>query len=307
MEGSGVMTRLISSRLDGFILAFHDISPERFVGLIECLGPVRPVHLGELVQRATRHKSNTGLFAITVDDGVGATVRNLAKVLEAKGWPATFYLPTRYVETGEGMAFQWWRKLKPLLPRDVVHKHGRRMQALWHTRPPQDYLPLTMDLVQGLLASGVEKAALEPPGPITWSEVVALGKSGLIRFESHAVTHTAMSALTEEQIHFELEHSRNVITEHTGRECRHLAYPFGSDESIGAVAPLIARRYYDSATTMSFGRADGADPWRLPRIPLYEENSNSKACFKLLLNCFVLHPGAARSRAMTTAEPGGCD
>ena len=304
MESHSPMTRLMARHLGGFILAFHDISPERFAGLVECLGPIRPVHLGELVQRATRRKSNAGLFAITVDDGVGDTVRGLSKVLEAKGWPATFYLPTQYVETGEGMAFQWWRKLEPLLPRDVVHKHGRRMQTLWWTRPPREYLPLTMDLVQGLLESGVERTALEPPKPITWSEVAALGKSDLIRFESHAVTHTAMSALTKEQVSFELEHSREVITQHTGRECRHLAYPFGSDESIGVVAPSIARRYYDSATTMTLGRADGADPWRLPRIPLYEGTSTPKARLKLLLHCFAFHSGEAHPRAMTTAEPG---
>jgi len=303
MESHSRMTRFMTRHLDGFVLAFHDIAPERFAALIECLGPVRPIHLGELVQRAARRKSNAGLFAITVDDGVGDTVRSLAKVLEAKGWPATFYLPTQYVETGEGMAFQWWRKLEPLLPRDVVRNLGKRMQKLWYTRPQQEYLPMTMDLVRGLLASGVAKAALEPPKPITWSEVAALGGGDLIRFESHAVTHTALSAMTEEQVSFELKHSRDVIAEHTGRECRHLAYPFGGDESIGAVAPSIARRYYDSATTMSLGRADGADLWRLPRIPLYERTSKSLARLKLLVKCGVIYSGAARRTGMTAAEP----
>lgn len=303
MEDYSSMTGLMARHLSGFILAFHEIAPERFAGLIECLGPVRPIHLGELVQRAAQGKSNAGLFAITVDDGIGENVRGLAKELEAKGWPATFYLPTEYVETGEVMAFQWWRQLKPLLPRGVVRKLGRRMQTIWDTKPRQDYLPWMMDLVQGILDSGVARTALQPPGPITWPEVAALGKSDLVRFESHAVTHTAMSALTEEQVTFELKHSRDAITEHTGRECRHLAYPFGSDESIGAVAPAIARRYYDSATTMSLGRADGADPWRLPRIPLYEETSKSIARLKLLLNCFVLHSGATHRTDMTAAEP----
>ena len=303
MEDYSSMTGLMARHLSGFILAFHEIAPERFAGLIECLGPVRPIHLGELVQRVAQGKSNAGLFAITVDDGVGENVRGLAKVLEAKGWPATFYLPTEYVETGEVMAFQWWRQLKPLLPRGVVRKLGRRMRTLWDTKPRQDYLPWTMDLVQGILDSGVARTALQPPGPITWPEVAALGKSDLVRFESHGVTHTAMSALTEEQATFELKHSRDAITEHTGRECRHLAYPFGGDESIGAAAPSIARRYYDSATTMSLGRADGADPWRLPRIPLYEETSKSIARLKLLLNCFVLHSGATRRTDMTAAEP----
>jgi peptidoglycan/xylan/chitin deacetylase (PgdA/CDA1 family) len=317
MENCSFLERFLARHVGGFILAFHEIPPAHFATLVECLGPLRPIHLGELVQRASRRRSTAGLFAITVDDGVGGNVRTLAEVLKAKGWPATFYLPTQYLETGEGMAFQWWRTLKPLLPRGVMNlrsgpldlsgrnaidKLAMRMQTLWYTRPQEEYLSFTMELVEGLLKSGVERTALEPPSPITWPEVEALSADDLIRFESHGSTHTALSALTEEQVVSEMKQSRDLITERTGRQCRHLAYPYGGVGSIGGLAPSIARRYYDSAVTMSLGRIDGADPWLLPRIALYAENSRFFARLKLALKCGNL--AAAREEGAIPREAG---
>ena len=107
----------------------------------------------------------------------------------------------------------------------------------------------------------------------------------LIRFESHGVSHAAMSALTDDELIFELKHSRDLVTRHTGRQCRHFAYPFGSELSIGARASTIAREYYDSAVTMTLGHVDSANPWLLPRIPLYSETSPWFAKVKLLLKC----------------------
>lgn len=285
-----ILPRLARRFTGGFVLAFHGISPERFTALIECLGPFRPVPLGELVERAKRGRPNSGLFAITVDDGVGENVRGLAAALEARQWPGTFYLPTDYLDTGGGMSFQRWRAVEAYLPRLYPQRAGeelsRRMRTLMHTRPRRDYDPATKELAERLVREGgVEPAALGTPEPISWAEASQLARSNLIRFESHGVSHTAVSALSEEEIAFEMERSRDLISAHTGRECRHFAYPFGSGRSIGALAPTVARRFYDSAATMNLGSVESANPWLLPRIPLYEKNSRAFARVKILLKC----------------------
>ncbi len=82
-----------------------------------------------------------------------------------------------------------------------------------------------------------------------------------------------------------MKHSRDLVTEHTGRPCRHLAYPFGNWQSIGARAAATAERFYDSAVTMNLGHVDYANPWLLPRIPLYPKNSILFARLKILLKC----------------------
>lgn len=283
----------------GFILAFHDLPPSRCAELVAGLGPFEFVSLDELVHRSLRRLPSGGLAAITVDDGVGETVRLLSAIFLARQWPATFYLPTDYIDTACGMAFQRWRALAPLLPRrrfrlpsgDIDLSSPRalrtlsdRLHWLWRNRPPEEYSPILHHLSAcAVNECGIPPAALDTPPPITWSEVSALSRHDLLRFESHGVSHSAMSCMSEVQLEFELRHSRDIISQHTGRDCRHLAYPFGGPESIGRLAPIVARRFYHSATTMALGHVEGAHPWLLPRIPLYPENPLWFARLKVVL------------------------
>jgi hypothetical protein len=197
--------------------------------------------------------------------------------------------------------FQWWRRLKPLLPRkklelksgvidlspsNAVAELSRKMEVLWYSQRLESYLPLTMELAEIVIReSGLSRAAIQPPRPITWREVADTSQNDLIRFESHGVSHAAMSSLTEEELVFEMKRSRDLVTQHTDRPCRHLAYPFGSWQSIGARTAATAERFYDSAVTMKLGHVDFANPWLLPRIPLYPKNSILFAQLKILLKC----------------------
>jgi len=303
----------------GFILAFHDIPPARLSELVEAIQPAQAVSLTELVDRGKCGKSTAGLFAITVDDGVGDTVRALTPLFQARAWPATFYLCTNYVDSMEGMGFQWWRNLVPFLPlRNIELKNGvidlsgpgavrelsKKMEVMWHTHRLESYLPLTMELAEiAVRENGLTIDSIRPPKPITWPEVAQLSSDGLISFESHGVSHAAMSALTDEELIFEMKHSQNRVSEHTSRPCRHLAYPFGSDRSIGSRAAAIAQEYYDSATTMTLGSVDSANPWRLPRIPLYPENSNWLANLKIVLKCSRLIGPAGLSEGDLSVKP----
>lgn len=298
----------------GFVIALHDMPPARLAELVEGLRPARPIPLAELVERKKAGRSNAGLFAITVDDGVGDNVRGLVGLLRACQWPATFYLPTRYMDTGDPMPFQWWFRLQPLLPRrkldlpsgaidlsrpGAIGKLSRTVEAMWYSKRMECYLPLTMDLVDVVAReTGLSREQLRSPAPVSWAEVEQLSRDSLFRFESHGVTHAAMSGLSEEELAFEMRHSRHTIEEHTGRPCRHLCYPFGSPLAIGTLAPRLAPRFFDSAVTMTLGSIDHADPWLLPRIPLYPKNSLLFARFK-----FILH--GAWSRRTRTVDLTG--
>ncbi|HUO29938.1 MAG TPA: polysaccharide deacetylase family protein [Bryobacteraceae bacterium] len=305
----------------GFVCALHEIPAQQFAGFVDCFKPAQPVPLSDLVRRCKDGKSIRGLFSITVDDGVGDNVRALARLFLARQWPATFYLPTQYVETGEGMAFQWWRNLKPHLPRrklelrsrfldlspaGAVEALSKRMETLWHSQPQETYFPLIRELIEVVERErGIVRAALQPSPPISWAEAYQLSRTDLIRFESHGVTHTAMSALTEAELLRELRHSRDLVSERCGYPCRHLAYPFGSPLSIGTMASAAAKLFYDSAATMTSygGDVDRADPWLLPRIPLYASNSRLSAWLKTRLR--YSRAGLRRGESPSAAEGSG--
>jgi peptidoglycan/xylan/chitin deacetylase (PgdA/CDA1 family) len=316
MSDLGILQRAMARLSGGFVIAFHDIPPQYVTHLVDGMWPARPTQLEELVVRRKEGKSCSGLFAITVDDGVGENVRALSQVFKARGWPATFYLPTHYLDSGEPLAFQLWWRMKAHLPaRKLQLKSGtldlsrpgaidalsRKVERMWYSERLEAYLPITLELMKVVAREmGVTGDQLEGPAPITWQEVAELGHDGLIRFESHGVSHSAMSALTEEELEFEMRKSQEIVSEHTGRPCRHLCYPFGSNRSIGTLAPKMARRFYDSAVTMNLGSIDAADPWLLPRVPLYEKNSLLFARMKILLKCTVLNRKAARSATKGT-------
>ncbi|GEM_PF-956332 len=299
MLESGYLKKLFARHTGGLVLAFHDIDPQRFEALVDSLWALRPVHLDEIVSRSLRGKTNAGLYSITVDDGVGQTVRNIIPVLEARQWPASFYLPTRYIDTGQGMMFQLLRKLVVHLPSSVISLSSRQldlrhagaaaefvqvMESSLHTQQQEACRPLVEELTEWIIQErGVPREALAPPRPITWDEVSRYGRNELVHFESHGVSHDAMSALDETRLRDEMKTSRDLVTEHTGRTCRHLAYPYGSHRSIGTLARRLAREFYSSAVTMTLGYADGADPWMLPRIPFYGENSVLRARMKVAL------------------------
>jgi peptidoglycan/xylan/chitin deacetylase (PgdA/CDA1 family) len=191
--------------------------------------------------------------------------------------------------------------LKPMLPRKrleltsgpidltppgAIEQLSLRMERRWHSQRLESYLPFTRELLEmAARERRVTLSGIRPPAPIAWQEVTELSKSDLIRFESHGVSHAAMSSLTDEELTFEMKHSRDVVTEHTGRLCRHLAYPFGNSQSIGARAVTAAGRFYDSAVTMTLGHVHAANPWLMPRIPLYVENSRMIGRMKILLYC----------------------
>jgi peptidoglycan/xylan/chitin deacetylase (PgdA/CDA1 family) len=239
MWNVNLLQRLLAGVSGGFVLAFHDIPPERLEPLVDCLQPARPVPLSEIVERSKRRVSTSGLFAITVDDGVGDTVRNLTRLFKARAWPASFYLPVNYIETGEGMVFQWWRRLKPFLPQrrlelksgaldlsrpGAIDELSKEMEQRWHTQRLESYLPVTMELADMVMREqNMTRESFRPDAPITWPEVEELSKNDLIRFESHGVSHAAMSSLTDEELALEMKHSRDAVSEHTGWECRHLA------------------------------------------------------------------------------------
>jgi len=71
MIADSAFERVLKRFAGGFVLAFHEIPPARFVELVGMLSAFRPAPLSELVERTKAGKPTGGLFAITVDDGVG--------------------------------------------------------------------------------------------------------------------------------------------------------------------------------------------------------------------------------------------
>ena len=62
---------------------------------------------------------------------------------------------------------------------------------------------------------------------LTWDMVREMQASGLVSFQSHTMSHSDLDSLSEAKQRTELEESKRIITEKTGRECFVLCYPSG--------------------------------------------------------------------------------
>lgn len=83
-----------------------------------------------------------------------------------------------------------------------------------------------------------------------------------VQFGSHSHTHRDLTSLDDKTLREELEQSKRILEELTGRQVRYLAYPFGRSDS--RVAEMARAVGYEYCLWSSPRRADRCDRGRIP-------------------------------------------
>jgi peptidoglycan/xylan/chitin deacetylase (PgdA/CDA1 family) len=99
-----------------------------------------------------------------------------------------------------------------------------------------------------------------------------------ITLGSHSMTHARLPFETDAVIEAELEGSRDVITEWTGKTPDTLAYPNG-DHDDRVVAATRAAGYRLGFTTETGHHVSGSDPLRIRRFNMHEASAHTKPLF----------------------------
>jgi peptidoglycan/xylan/chitin deacetylase (PgdA/CDA1 family) len=113
---------------------------------------------------------------------------------------------------------------------------------------------------------------------LTLAELRALMKSPCITLGSHSMSHARLPLETDAVIEAELEGSRDVLTEWTGRKPDTLAYPNG-DHDDRVVAAARAAGYRVAFTTETGSHIPGSDALRIRRFNMHESAVNTKPLF----------------------------
>lgn len=289
----------INNKYGGFILAYHNPLPQSVESHFKAMKGLKAVLLDEIVSRIKKGYSTKGLYAVTVDDGIGIAVRNLSKIAKKKNIPITFYLPTAYLDSGKAY---WFHRLEDIFKKTisgVINYKGTdfdfsclKAKEMLLKLTLYSFLKLqpseaevrTDEFIEKCVINGIIDADIcLGQSPISWDEVRQFSGDKLISFESHSVRHSNLAVLSEKEIELELVESINKIEHFTGKRCRHFCYPFGSKDEIGKIAPLVCKKFAVSAVTLQRGRLDNSSLWYLPRIPLYDKDSQQVVAFKLAL------------------------
>lgn len=237
---------------------------------------------------------------ITFDDGHFDNYTHAFPVLRSLGLPATIFISTDYIGSGERMF--WFDRLAYLLYCAVPGRYSwstlnqdfelgdvlsRRLATARLVcelkRVPNNMRVSALEELERLLP--IRPDAPRPPRrpALTWEEVREMSDWG-IDFASHAVTHPVLTRLDDGALERELRYSREVIYSQTGKDVPVVAYPVGKtgafDERVAEAARKCGYRLGVSYET-GINPRKGFDTFAVRRLAV--ERYTTMGMFKSML------------------------
>jgi CelD/BcsL family acetyltransferase involved in cellulose biosynthesis/peptidoglycan/xylan/chitin deacetylase (PgdA/CDA1 family) len=229
---------------------------------------------------AARH-----MVAVTFDDGYRDNFLHALPILKELGIPATIFLTTHAIETGElpwydqvALAFKLTTRtrfdLGPVGPEMVLGDVSSRLQAFsaalrWLRELDQkDRVVATAELFRQLAAPTRLRL---PKAFLGWDEVRQMSKQG-IDFGGHTVTHPVLAKT--DRLDDEIVCCKKTIEKRLQRPVRHFAYPFGRacHFSDAAKRTIQAAGFETAVTTMWGFNRPGDDAFELKRFNPWEHD-----------------------------------
>ena len=121
------------------------------------------------------------------------------------------------------------------------------------------------------------------PNYLTWDQINEMKESGLIRFESHTMTHANLAELTStDELRHEIADSHDLLSNKLGYDMHYIAYPGGR---VNAEIEEITRAAgYRGGFTVHYGLSTPEEGrYQMDRIPIFGANTHTLTRFKLRL------------------------
>jgi peptidoglycan/xylan/chitin deacetylase (PgdA/CDA1 family) len=230
-----------------------------------------PVSLEQVLAHLDgRAKLPPAAVAVTFDDGFADTYRYAFPILKRHGIPATIFLATGYIESGEPFWFELAAFLAFRVDRGALQVEGVEQAFPTGESFAERTASLRQlhELLKGLtnarrtqtitnwrqrFAALIEHGALGHSQPLSWNQVLEMAAAG-IAFGSHTVTHPNLTQLPDEELAWELSESKQVLEQRLQQPIDLLAYPIGTASAFDArVIAAAERTGYRLGTTYVAG------------------------------------------------------
>jgi len=229
---------------------------------------------------------------LTFDDGLRNNLTHALPVLRRHKAPGIFYLVTNQIELNEPF---WFDRLDFAIQSSAglvkeVEVFGEKVELncsnqtemkntflriknmAYRTGHSYDEVHNQLLKVIGELESHSGMSLLDIYSDDPWSKVVdwqdveAATADPYVTFGSHTVNHSLLGMLGEEEITYQLEHSKAQIEQHTNKNCVHFCYPNGDIHPKSGA--LLERAGYVSAVSTVRGknRKETCDLYSLKRV-----------------------------------------
>lgn len=284
--------RLSMLRNRCYILAYHMVSEESPNGFYPQISVAefehhmkhlaanyRVIPLDELAHRLKEKRSVRKCAALTFDDGFRDNYTYVYPILRKLDIPATIFLATGSVDSGQA---PWFIRLRQLFMETEEHALSLEWEGdklFFSLNGPnqrktvsdrimkwiQHISDTRREGVLGMLEQKLGGNVQQPPANLmlTWDQVREMSRNG-IHFGAHTVTHPVISRVTTPRLDEEIRASRDRIQEEIGLPVTTFAYPFGrrGHYSKEAIECLEKYKFLCAVTTES-----GANDYQ---TPIYE-------------------------------------
>lgn len=242
------------------------------------------------LEQAVKHLSGdspTHVVAVTFDDGYRDNYENALSILQRYGIPATIFLTTGSLDSGEPL---WFERISLCLKRTV------RQRLELPVDPPlvfplrtvaervecnnriQEFLRELTDSERGRWVDEIvsrlgEGGRERHRKMLTWDQVRHMKARG-IDFGGHTLTHPFLSRTSEADAAREISGCKSRIEEEIRDTVGYFAYPNGHEADISpSVCELVRRAGYRGAVTTTWGPNDArTDRMQLRRGGPWETN-----------------------------------
>lgn len=285
----------------GAILMFHRVTPRRRSAFQpNSFLEVTPAFLEQTIRRLVRNsyqfvsldearsrlverRFDSRFVAITFDDGFRDNKVWAHPILAKYRVPYTIFVPTDFAD---GVGSLWWLTLESIIARHDRIEVDDRIISCRTTREKNKAFAVLRDMVLAQPDHSEEQTFIDRLARryrhdqvsatrsvcMNWDEIRELAAHPLATIGAHTVSHPLLAKADESLVRAELARSRDTLRQKLQQDVRHLAYPYGSADAVGAREFAIASELgYQTAVTT---RADVLTPddadrlLQLPRITI---------------------------------------
>lgn len=277
----------VNDERDPFFFAF---SSAMFRAQMEHLAKrFRFVTLDQLASGDLPSNGDKYCAGVTFDDGYRDNFLFAYPILKELGIPATIFLATGYIGTGD---IPWYDKVRLAFKLTACQRVS--LSGLGGPDGPigtQDQklqvLARTLNWLRGLEEQARSHTLAElyrelrvpssltlPNTMLAWDDVRRMSKDG-ITFGAHTITHPVLAGLPKQQLEREILGSKKTVEDRLQLPVRHFAYPFGKHFDYGPVAKQVVQDAgFASAVTTVYGvNGPAEDRFELKRFCLREPDA----------------------------------
>ena len=235
----------------------------------------------------------------TFDDGWYDFFKYVFPILKTYQVPATVFLPTDFIGTANWL---WTDRLAYLLfQRDKLKNLAVPSQPSTNSFIKrvekvndliEDRIENAIEILKALHNDEIEEILFELssrwnlnpilPGRafLNWKEVREMGRSGLITYGSHTVTHRILTTLTDVEIQEELTQSKETLINERAVDPAFIPFCYPNGNHNERIAQMVKAAGYNLAvTTVNGWNNPKFNPFTLRRICIHQDMTSTEAMF----------------------------